>query len=129
MIDSELKKDLESYIAGILINWECPCIEINAQPDHIHILLRLSRTISVSKIIEEIKKSSSKWIKLQVKELHDFAWQNGYGAFSVSNSRLKKVKRYILLQEEHHATFSFKEEFIRFLEKHEVEYDERYLWD
>jgi REP-associated tyrosine transposase len=129
LIFPEIKNDIEAYLSGILMNMDCSCIEINAQEDHIHILFRMSRTISLSKIAEETKKSSSKWIKTQRNELHDFGWQNGYGAFSVNQSQLKIVKDYISLQNEHHCNFSFKEEFKFFLDKHEIEYDERYLWD
>jgi len=85
--------------------------------------------MSVSDLLEEIKKSSSKWIKAEALGLHDFYWQSGYGAFSVSPSAVEEVKAYIANQEEHHRKRTFQEEFRLFLERHGIEYDERYVWD
>jgi putative transposase len=97
--------------------------------DHIHILCSISKNLAPSKIIEEVKTSSSKWMKTQGRQFADFYWQRGYGIFSVSVSNIEEVKKYILKQQEHHRKMSFQEEFRKFLEKHGVDYDERYLWD
>jgi len=105
-----------------------PCL-INGTLDHIHILSTLPRTVTLAKYIEEIKRPSSCWIKTKGRMYQKFAWQNGYGAFSVSSSRVASVKRYIAGQKEHHRAITFKEELLEFLRKYNVEYDERYLWD
>ena len=81
------------------------------------------------KLLEEVKSHSSKWIKTKGKDFEDFYWQNGYGAFSVNPTEIEIVKKYILSQEGHHQNKSFQEEFLSFLKKYEVEYDERYIWD
>jgi REP element-mobilizing transposase RayT len=95
--------------------------------DHVHLLFVLGRTISLSKAVEELKKESSKWAKDTV--CPDFYWQNGYGAFSVSPSNVEQVKLYIENQEEHHRKMTFQEEFREFLRRHEITWDERYVWD
>ncbi len=129
LIDKEVKDGLYRYIQGILKNMVCPAIIINGTADHVHILCLLSRNVSVSDLLEEIKRSSSKWIKTQGTKYHNFYWQNGYGAFSVSESLVDRVKRYVERQEEHHARKSLQEEYLALLEKYGVEYDERYLWE
>jgi REP element-mobilizing transposase RayT len=98
-------------------------------PDHIHILFDLARTVSVSQAVEEVKKSSSKWIKTQGAEFASFAWQAGYGAFAVSQSNVPTVRNYIARQQEHHRRKSFQEEYRAVLERHGVAYDEQYVWD
>lgn len=102
---------------------------INGTADHVHILSSLPRTITLSKYIEEIKRNSSRWIKTKKNDCQKFAWQNGYGVFSVSSSQKDSVLRYIAEQKEHHRKLSFKEEFLAFLKKYNVKYDEQYLWD
>jgi len=92
-----------------------------------HILLALSKNYSVAKIVEEIKTHSSSWMKSQ--GVRGFRWQNGYGAFSIWQSQVTVVKKYIVRQEEHHQRLSFQEEFRRFLERYRVKYDKRYVWD
>ena len=92
-------------------------------------MCHLARTISIAELLEEIKKTSSAWIKTQDPALGEFYWQNGYGAFSVSPSKAGSVKQYIAGQEEHHRKLSFQDEFRGFLERHGIEYDERYVWD
>lgn len=128
LMDS-VRSDLHAYITTVLKNLSCPLLRINSVPDHIHLLFVLHRTVPLSKAVEDIKKSSSKWLKTQSKEAQHFAWQSGYGAFSVSHSNLPAVKTYIDNQEEHHRTVTFKEELRVFLDKHEIGYDEAYLWD
>lgn len=129
LIKPEIEKDLHGYMAGILKNLGCTAIIIGGTTDHVHILNTFSRVITISKMLEVLKKESSKWIKKKGLDYDNFYWQNGYGAFSVSQSKVKNVKKYIENQKSHHRTVSFKEEFIRFLKEYNVEYDERYVWD
>jgi putative transposase len=97
--------------------------------DHVHILCRLSRTMSIADLVAELKRESSKWIKVRDPRLAKFHWQDGYGAFSISPSHVEALQEYIRTQEEHHRHEGFQAEFRRILEKYEVEFDERYVWD
>ena len=97
--------------------------------DHVHSLFALARTSALSEIVKEIKRGSSLWIKTKSKGLSDFAWQNGYGAFSIGSSQIEAVRRYIKNQEEHHRTASFQDEFRTLLRRYRIEFDERYVWD
>ena len=124
-----VRPELDAYIVGILRQLECPSILVNSVADHVHILCRLSRTLALAKAIEQVKKGSSKWIKTKAAALRNFHWQNGYGAFSVSQSSVDEVRRYIANQEEHHRRVTFEEEFRAFLDRHGVAYDERFVWD
>ena len=128
-IPENVLKELYAYIATIMKNLESPAIVIGGMPDHIHILCVLSKNIAIKKLLEEIKKHSSKWLKTKANTLSNFRWQNGYAAFSVSQSQVLKVKNYILNQKEHHRKKMFQEEVVDFLKKYNIEYDERYLWD
>ena len=125
----ELRKRLHAYMAGILQELQCEPILINGVEDHVHVLCNLSRTLSVAKLLEELKKSSSKWMKEQGAGFERFYWQAGYGVFSVSQSNVESVKHYIAGQEEHHRTVSFQDEFRAFCRRHGVAIDERYVWD
>ena len=116
-------------MATVLQNFASPPVLINSVDDHVHILFELARTVAVSQAVEEVKTTSSKWIKTQGTEFAGFAWQAGYGAFSVSESIVPTVRQYIANQREHHRTKSFQEEYRTFLEKHGVAFDERYVWD
>jgi len=124
-----IRADLHAYMATVLKNLGCPVLIINSVKDHVHILLDLGRTISASAAVEEVKKSSSKWIKTQGVELSTFAWQAGYGAFAVSESNVAAVRKYIATQAEHHRKTSFQDEYRAFLTKHNITFDERYVWD
>jgi REP element-mobilizing transposase RayT len=128
-IDEGIEKELFQYIAGACRNLHCPSHAIDASDDHIHIACTLSRTITISKLIEEIKTESSKWMKTKGPQYAGFAWQNGYGVFSVGQSQLDDLRRYITNQRQHHCTLSFQDEFRATLEKYRVDFDERYLWD
>ncbi len=128
-IKTEIETELYRYIAGILKNLECTAIKIGGTSNHIHILNIFSRTITISKMLELVKKDSSKWIKTKGNDFNKFYWQNGYGVFSVSQSRVNKVKTYIESQKEHHKKKMFKEEYREFLKEYNIEYDERYVWD
>jgi REP element-mobilizing transposase RayT len=128
LIARSIREELHAYLVGVLRNHDSPALLINSVGDHVHILFRLSRNHAVKTIVEEVKKSSSKWIKTKGEAFRAFYWQNGYGAFSVSPSKADSVKRYIANQEERHRTMSFQEEFRKILEKHGIEFDERYVW-
>lgn len=116
-------------MATVLHNVGCYAHLINSVEDHVHILVELSRTASVSQVVEEVKKASSKWIKTQGAEFAGFAWQAGYGAFAVSESNVPTVREYIAGQREHHRVKSFQEEYRAFLKRHRIAFDERYVWD
>jgi len=129
LINDPVRNDLHAYMASVLKNLGCVPGLINSVEDHVHILLELARTVSVSQTVEEVKKSSSKWIKTQGNEFAGFAWQAGYGAFAVSESNVPSVREYVAEQREHHQCKSFQEEYRAFLERHGVPFDERYVWD
>lgn len=129
LISDDIRKPLHSYLATVLANLKSPAILINSVEDHVHVLFKLSRTISLAKLIEDLKCDSSKWMKKQGPDLANFYWQNGYGAFSVSESNTPKVANYIRKQREHHQQVDFKDEFRSFLIKHKIEFNEEYLWD
>lgn len=126
---SVIRGELYAYLAGILHNLGCEPILINGAEDHVHVLCNLSRTITVAALVEEVKKSSSKWMKEQGPAYADFFWQGGYGAFSVSESKVEQARAYVAAQQEHHRKVSFQEEFRALCRKHGVEIDERYVWD
>ena len=128
-IHEDIEPQLYAYMGDTIKRMEgIPCL-INGVADHVHVLSTLPRTVTLSKYIEEIKRPSSRWIKTKGGMYEKFGWQNGYGAFSVSSSRVASVKRYIAGQKEHHRTMTFKEEFLEFLRKYNIKFDERYLWD
>ena len=127
--DPELRARLHAYMAGVLQNIGCEPILIGGVEDHVHILCNLSRTITIAGLVEEAKKSPSKWMKEQGPAFSDFYWQGGYGAFSVSQSNVEQVREYVARQEEHHRKVSFQDEFRVLCRKHGVEIDERYVWD
>lgn len=129
LIVKEVRNELYSYIGGILKNVSSPLISIGGTSDHIHILCLQSKLITSAKLVEEIKRSSSKWIKSQHEKVKNFRWQNGYGIFSISRGHVETVINYINNQEEHHRKDDFKAEFRELLKIYEVEYDERYVWD
>ena len=129
IIRDEIRDELHRYTAGILKELESPAILINSVEDHVHILYAHSKNLSLSNVIEEVKKSSSKWIKTKGAEYSGFYWQTGYGAFSVSQSGVADVVQYIQSQKEHHRRRTFQEEYREFLKRYEVTFDERYVWD
>ena len=123
------KKQLHAYMAGTLKKYESPSIIINSVPDHIHILFRLSKNYGLAKIVEELKKQSSKWMKETNDNNKNFSWQIGYGAFSVSSSKLEVVKNYIVGQKEHHSKKTYQEEVEEFIHQYDlIEYDSKYFW-
>jgi len=116
-------------MGGIARQNNMKALSIGGVEDHVHILLSMPATITIAKAIQLIKGGSSKWIHDNFSEHRDFAWQEGYGAFSLSISHMKETIAYIQMQEQHHKKKDFKEEFLAFLKKHDIEYDERYIWD
>ena len=128
LITPELRDRLWPFLGGIARQNKMKAIEVGGIEDHIHILLSLPSTMAVAKALQLIKGGSSKWIHETFPEHRLFAWQEEYGAFSVSVSQLDKTIEYIKSQAEHHRKMTFQEEFLALLKKHRIEYDERYLW-
>jgi len=129
IIDADIEKELHPYMAKLFRECDSPSIIINGASNHIHNLFLLSRKFTISQVVEKVKKTSSKWIKTKGKQYKSFYWQNGYGAFSISQSHVDVVKKYISDQKPHHTKTSFKDEYIKLLQKYGIEYDERYVWD
>ncbi|MDR2682834.1 MAG: IS200/IS605 family transposase [Dysgonamonadaceae bacterium] len=128
-IDNAIKQELWAYLGGICKGLESNPVRIGGHHDHVHICCLLSKKITQTKLLEEVKKESSKWIKTKGKQYEKFYWQNGYGIFSVNPSEIEAVVKYINNQEEHHKKRTFQEELLAFLKKYKVEYDERYVWE
>jgi putative transposase len=129
LIDETIQTSLYEYIGGICKGLECNPLKVGGHSDHIHIICLLSRKIPQMKLLEEIKKQSSKWIKTKGPAYSSFYWQDGYGIFSVNPTETEKVVQYIHNQHEHHKKITFQDEFREFLKKYRVEYDERFVWD
>jgi len=125
----EIDAELYPYMATILKALKSPALIINGTSDHVHTLLSLSRVVTIADLVEEVKTESSKWIKTKEKELRNFYWQSGYGAFSIGQSQAPTLRRYIARQKEHHRRVTFQDEYRKFLKVYEVDYDERYVWD
>jgi len=125
----ELRADLHAYVGGTLQGLGCTPIEINSEPDHVHALFLLGRTIALSDTVGQFKTSSNDWLRGRDPRFAQFYWQAGYGAFSVSQSGVEEVRNYIRTQHEHHQRVSFQDEFRAFLRRYQIEYDERYVWD
>ena len=128
-IDAAIEEELWAYLGGICKSLECNPVRVGGHNDHVHICCLLSKKITQMKLLEEVKKNSSKWIKSKGSQYEKFYWQDGYGIFSVNPYELEKVVRYIENQRKHHDKRTFQQEFLAFLNKYNVEYDERYLWD
>ena len=127
--DKSLREELHLYIGGILGRLECQPILVGGVEDHVHLLCALSRTCDAATMVKEVKRGSSLWLKTKSADLADFAWQNGYGIFSIGFSQIESVRDYIAGQEEHHGKISFQDEFRQLLPRYEIEFDERYVWD
>jgi len=127
--DRTLRDELHTYIGGACRNLKSPSLTVGGVEDHVHILCRFGRTITIADLLKGLKKESSKWIKGKDRSLYNFHWQAGYGIFSTDSDRLPELRRYIAAQEEHHRQESFKDELRRLLTAHHAEYDERYVWD
>jgi REP element-mobilizing transposase RayT len=125
----EYQKKVWAYMGGIARENKMKALAIGGIADHAHILLSLPSTIPIAKAIQLVKGGSSKWISDTFPSLKDFEWQVGYGGFSIGVSQKIATIKYIANQEEHHRNLSFEDEYLSFLKKHQIEYDERYLWD
>jgi len=128
VIVPEFRAELHRYMGGIIKGEGGILLQIGGMPDHIHLVIKLKPVQALSNIMQKIKGSSSKWINDQNRSSIKFAWQNGYGAFTVSESQVSATIRYVREQEKRHRKLSFKDELLLILERHRVEYDERYLW-
>ena len=128
--DDSLRDELFAYMATILKDSvDSPAIIIGGVEDHIHALILLSRKLAIAKVVQEAKTETSKWLKTKSTVTSRFAWQGGYGAFSVSESNVDQVKRYIANQTEHHRKMTFQDEFRELCRRHGIDLDERYVWD
>jgi REP element-mobilizing transposase RayT len=128
LIADKFRERLHEYIGGTLRGLGGTALEINIVADHIHILARLKPYPSVADVLRKLKANASKWLNEEVLRIRKFGWQDGYAAFSVSESQAPRVRKYIQNQTEHHLRMDYKTELLQLLKKHKVEYDERYLW-
>ena len=128
LITPDLEVRLWPFLGGIARNHGMKAIAIGGVEDHVHLLLSLPSTLAIAKAIQLIKGESSKWVHDTFPEHQSFAWQEGYGAFSIGVSQTGVTVSYIQNQKEHHRQKSFQEEFLSFLKKHEIEYDPRFVW-
>ncbi len=128
-LDADIREKTHAFLAGTVRQCGCEAYRVGGVADHVHLAIRLSRTLSVADLVKEIKTASSKWIKEQSPARHDFSWQHGYGVFSLGMSQKQTLLNYIDHQEEHHRTQSFQEEYRNFLSRYGIDFDERYLWD
>jgi REP element-mobilizing transposase RayT len=127
--DRSLREELHRYMGGILTRLDCQPIIVGGIDDHVHLLCALSRTCEPASMVKEVKRGSTLWLKTKNQNLRDFAWQQGYGIFSIGFSQIKSVRDYIAGQEEHHRKVSFQDEFRQLLRRYEIEFDERFVWD
>jgi REP-associated tyrosine transposase len=127
--DTEIRQGTFAYLSGTSKNLDCPTITVGGMPDHVHILARFGRSISQAEWVKELKRVSNVWLKGQGIPFSKFEWQAGYADFSVSQSNLSRVRKYINEQETHHCRFGFQDELRTLLRRHQIDFDERYLWD
>jgi REP element-mobilizing transposase RayT len=128
LVTTGLREDLYSYIGGIVRKQKGMLVEIGGMPDHLHLVIRVRPDLSVAEMLRLVKANSSKWVNERTVGRGRFAWQEGYAAFTVSASQLPGVCQYVQTQADHHRSKTFQEEYIEFLRRHEIEYDEAYLW-
>ena len=128
-LTDEVRTDLHAYMGGTLNKLDCMPIEINSEPDHAHLLFLLGRTVALSDVVAAVKKGSNDWLRTKNPRFAQFHWQGGYGAFSVSQSGVEDLRKYIRNQPEHHKHVSFQDEFRAFLRRYQIVFDERYVWD
>lgn len=129
LITPAIETQLHPYMAKIFRELKSPSLAIDGTSDHLHIVFSLGRVIKVADLVEEVKTESSKWIKTKGQEFRNFHWQKGYGAFSIGQSNVETLKRYIRGQKQHHRRITFQDEYRKFLETYGIDYDERYVWD
>jgi putative transposase len=129
LITDDLQEELYRYIGGIIRAEGAVQLEIGGMADHVHILAKFKPSIAVSEMLGKIKANSSKWANDHKMKMRKFGWQEGFAAFTVSESHVPSVREYIQNQHEHHRKQTYQEEFSALLERHGIEYDPRYLWD
>ena len=129
LLTPAVRAELHPYLATVIRNAGCECYRVGGVADHVHLALRLSRTLTTAKLVQDLKVSSSQWLKTKSPTLAHFSWQRGYGAFSVGPADLEPLRHYIDTQEEHHRTRTYQEEYRAFLTKYGIDFDERYVWD
>jgi putative transposase len=129
VLDSSVRTPLHAYLAAVARDMDCECYRAGGIADHVHLAIRLSRTVTAAELTGKLKTVSSKWIKAKFPRLDDFSWQSGYGAFSLGPSQLSALLHYIDTQEEHHKRKTFQEEYREILGKYGIPCDERYVWD
>ena len=129
LCDKATRDALHAYLGGISKQLDCAPIQIGGMEDHVHILARFGRTVTQAEWVKELKRVSNAWLKERGCDYADFEWQGGYADFSVSQSNLEPVKQYIAGQEEHHRKVGFQDELRTLLKRHEIEWDEKYVWD
>ena len=127
LVQDQVRQGVHAHLASLCGANRSPAIQIGGVADHVHVFCALGRTVAIADLVKEIKRGSTKRLKAQSSELADFAWQDGYGAFSISPSHVPELERYIRNQEKHHRTESFEDEYRRLLAKYEVDYDESYF--
>jgi REP-associated tyrosine transposase len=128
-ITAAIETELHPYMASIFRDHDSPSLVIDGTADHIHALFVLGRKITIADLVEQVKTGSSKWIKTKGQEFRNFHWQRGYGAFSIGQSNVTELKRYIRNQKQHHRRIGFQDEYRKFLKRYEIDFDERYVWD
>lgn len=128
-LEPEIRPRLHEIIGGVLRDNSSALIAAGGTDDHIHLLVSLARTMAVADAVRAVKSNSSNWIHREFRRLQEFRWQEGYGAFAVSFSGIDAVKAYLAGQESHHAAMSYQDELRELLRRHEMEWDERYVWD
>jgi len=127
LIHDEIRPELHAYLATVARNQGCECYRVGGVADHVHLALHLSRTANIANVVQTLKSSSSQWMK--TKNIPTFAWQRGYGAFTLGRSDLETLLLYIDNQEQHHKKLTFQDEFRAVLQRYGIEADERYVWD
>jgi len=128
-ITAAVETELHPYMATIFRELKSPSLAIDGTTDHIHILFSLGRVVTIADIVEEVKTSTSKWIKTKGREFRTLHWQRGYGVFSIGQSNVALLRRYIRGQKEHHRRICFQDEYRKFLKAYGIDYDERYVWE
>ncbi|MEZ6143551.1 MAG: IS200/IS605 family transposase [Zavarzinella sp.] len=128
-LHSEIRARVHAYLATIARQHGCAPVEVGGMADHVHLAIRLSRTITIAKLVEELKTDSSKWIKTLSPTMDKFSWQRGYGCFSVGPADIQNLQKYIQEQEVHHKTKTFQDEFLRFCTKYGIELNEAFIQD
>ena len=127
--DKPTRNALHSYLGGVSKQLDCPPFRVGGVEDHVHLLARFGRSITQAEWVKELKRVSNLWLKERGRDYADFEWQGGYADFSVSQANLEPVKQYIAGQEEYHRKIGFQDELRALLRKHEIEWDEKYVWD